>query len=221
MTRQGDCFIIDFGDDENVTTDVWGSTMSSLLDEFEAVEGPRCLITTGSGKHYSNGLDVAFMAQASGEEIGAYVGRVCRIVYRIMLLDAPTVAAVNGHAFGLGAFLVLAHDQSVMRQDRGYWNLPEVHLSMSFPRHLMCLLDATMSAPVRRRAVATGHRYTGPEAVAAGIVDAVEPLESLVASALERGQALAQTAGPNLQLVKRQLFHEVAVLLDRSVETGR
>lgn len=215
MTRHDDCFVIDFGADENVTTDSWASTMAGLLDEFEAEGGPKCLITTGGGKHYSNGLDVAFMGQATGEEIGQYVERVCRIVYRIMLLDAPTVAAVNGHAFGLGAFLVLAHDQSVMRTDRGYWNLPEVHLSMSFPRKLMCLLDATLAPAVRRTAVVTGHRYSGPEAEAAGIVDAVGSVEDLVSMAIERGRPLAPTAGPNLHLIKRQLFPEVASLLDR------
>jgi len=215
MTQHDDCFVIDFGNDENVTTDVWAATMNTLLDQVEAHDGPKSLVTTGGGKHYSNGLDVAFMASASGEDVAAYVQRVCRVVYRIMLLNTPTVAAVNGHAFGLGAFLVLAHDQSVMRHDRGYWNLPEVHLSMSFPRTLMCLLDATLSPSVRRRAVATGYRYPGPEAAAAGIVDEVAGLDDLVPLAIERAKALAPTAGSNLQLVKRQLFPEVTELLNR------
>jgi len=206
LTTTDEIFVIDFGEDENVTTDSWAVEMHALLDEVEAAEGPKVLVTTGSGKHYSNGLDVAYMALAEMDEIAAYVERIEEVVSRIMLFPAPTVAAVNGHAFGLGAFVVLAHDQAVMREDRGFFCLPEVHLQMSFPRSLMSLLKSTLSNATRRQAVLTGRRFSGPECAEAGIVDAVAPAEGLVEAAIAMGRPHGSTAGANLAVIKRQLF---------------
>jgi enoyl-CoA hydratase/carnithine racemase len=210
LTTTDEIFVIDFGDDENVTTDSWAVDMHALLDEVEAAEGPKVLVTTGSGKHYSNGLDVPYMASVEMDEISAYVKRIEKIVSRLMLFPAPTVAAVNGHAFGMGAFLVLAHDQAVMREDRGYFCLPEVHLQMSFPRSLMSVLEATLPNDTRRHVVLTGHRFSGPECVEAGVVDAVASAGDLVEAAIARGRPHGGTAGPNLGVIKHQLFAEVA-----------
>lgn len=214
MTRSDAVFVIDIGDDENMTSVGWVSAMNELLDEVEAAEGPKALVTTSSApKHYSNGLDTPFMAGAESAEVIAYVDSCFALVHRLMLLGAPTAAAVTGHAFGLGAFLVLAHDQAVMREDRGFWNLPEVHLSMNFPPGLMHVARSRIAAPELSRAVVVGHRYGGPEAAAAGIVDEAMALDGLTDAAIARVAPLAGTAGDNLQLIKRQLYPLIAELL--------
>lgn len=214
MTRSDTVFVIDIGDDENMTSVAWVAAMNELLDEVEAAEGPKGLVTTSSApKHYSNGLDTPFMAGAESAEVIAYVDSCFALVHRLMLLGAPTAAAVTGHAFGLGAFLVLAHDQAVMREDRGFWNLPEVHLSMNFPPGLMHVARSRIAAPELSRAVVVGHRYGGPEAAAAGIVDEAMALDGLTDAAIARVAPLAGTAGDNLQLIKRQLYPLIAELL--------
>ncbi len=213
LSRTDEIFVLDFGADENVTTDAWALEMHALLDEVEAAEGPKVLVTTGSAKHYSNGLDVPYMAASENDEIAAYVKRIEAVVSRLMLFPAPTVAAVNGHAFGMGAFLVLAHDQAVMRADRGFFCLPEVHLQMSFPRSLMSVLRATLPSNTRRSAALSGRRYSGPDCVAAGIVDVVASAEDLIDVATELGRPLGPTAGANLSVIKRQLFPDVAEYL--------
>ena len=180
MSRTGDVFVIDVGDDENMTSVAWVAAMNELLDEVEAAEGPKALVTTSSApKHFSNGLDTPWMATAESGDVVAYVDSCFRLVHRIMLLGVPTAAAVTGHAFGLGAFVVLAHDQAVMREDRGFWNLPEVHLAMNFPPGLMNVARSRIAASELARAVVVGHRYTGPDAAAAGIVDEALPLDGL------------------------------------------
>lgn len=217
LRRDNDTFIIDFGDDENVTSDEWVVEVNRLLDQVEAAEGPRALVTTGSAKHYSNGLDTGFMASIGGREVGEYVARVFKLVYRIMLLPVPTVAAVNGHAFGAGAFLVLAHDHAVMREDRGYFCFPEVHLQMPLPPMLMSVARASLSPKTLRQAVVTGHRYSGPESAAAGIVDATATLDTLIAVACSMVEPHAATASPNLGVLKRDLFPEIVSFLDADV----
>ena len=101
----------------------------AALDETEAIEGPLALVTTGMGKFYSNGLDLDWMlGEGSGDT--TLLDDVHRLLVRILDFPAITVAAVNGHAFAAGAMLATAHDIVVMREDRGYWCLPEVDLGL-------------------------------------------------------------------------------------------
>jgi len=216
MTRSGEVFVLDLGDDLNMTSVAWVAAMNELLDEVDAADGPKGLVTMSSApKHYSNGLDTPYMAKCTPAEVGAYVESCFSLVHRIMLLGAPTGAAVSGHAFGLGAFLVLAHDQALMREDRGYWNLPEVHLSMNFPRPLMAVVDARLANSEKRKAVVVGHRYTGPEAAAVGIVDGTAALETLTDAVVEGVGAVAATAGDILTRIKTQLYPEIAEITGR------
>ncbi len=215
LSRDEELLIIDFGDDDNRTSVAWVAAMNELLDEAEALalSGPAALITTGSAKHYSNGLDVEHMASISGPEIMAYVGTVEGVLGRILTFPAPTVAAVNGHAFGAGAFAILAHDYAVMRADRGFVCWPEVHLQMTFSPGLMAMIHNLLSNSTAREAVTTGRRYGGPDAVAAGFVDEAVSLDQLMEAASSYGRAHAATAGSNLQQIKRQLHGTVVELL--------
>ncbi|MEZ5166125.1 MAG: enoyl-CoA hydratase/isomerase family protein [Acidimicrobiales bacterium] len=206
LTRDGELLVIDFGDHENATDISWVETMNALLDEAEAVEGPKALITTGSGKHYSNGLDVDWMAGRSGREIGTYVTSVEAVLARILTFPAPTVAAVNGHAFGAGAFAVIAHDHAVMRDDRGYVCWPEVHLQMTFSPGLLAMVKHLLPVDAGWMAMITGHRFTAADAVAARFVDRAVGLDELRSAAAELARVNAATAGPNLGAIKRQ-FH--------------
>ena len=215
LSRDGELLIIDFGDDDNRTSVVWVEAMNALLDEAEAqaLSGPAALITTGSAKHYSNGLDVDFMATVSGPEIREYVNTVEQVLSRVLTFPAPTIAAVNGHAFGAGAFAILAHDYVVMRADRGFVCWPEVHLQMAFSPGLMAMIKNLLSNSTAREALTIGRRYGGPDAVDAGFVHEAVSLDRLMEAASDYGRAHAATAGSNLQQIKFQLHRSAVDLL--------
>ena len=58
--------------------------------------------------------------------------RVHELLARLLEIGVPTVAAIQGHAFAAGAMLALAHDERVMRADRGWSCLPEVDINIPF-----------------------------------------------------------------------------------------
>src|SRR4029079_10834920 len=83
--------------------------------------------------------------------------------------------------------LMCAHDFVVMREDRGYWCLPEVDLGLPLSPAMYGVVASHVPEPALRDAPLPARRYSGPEALAAGIVSEVAP-ESLV---LERAVEIA------------------------------
>src|SRR3546814_12169538 len=62
-------------------------------------------------------------------------------------------------------------DQRVMRDDRGYWCLPEVDLGTPVTDEMFAAVTSRLSVATAAEALTTGRRFTAPEALAAGIVD--------------------------------------------------
>jgi len=213
LTRDGELFVVNFGDDLNTTDHAWVAGMHAVLDEVEAVEGPKVLITTGAGKHYSNGLDVDWMAGRSSTDVVDYVNSVEKVLSRILTFPAPTVAAINGHAFGAGAFSVIAHDHAVMRDDRGFVCWPEVHLSMGFSPGLLAMIQNLLAPGVARDTIVTGRRYGAADAVEAGFVDRAVSLDALMGAAAELGLPHAATAEGSVGVIKQQLHANVTAAL--------
>lgn len=191
-------------DSENRFHPDWIAEVHGLLDEVEASEGPAALVTVATGKFYSNGLDTDWLYANFGEMHG-YLDRVHGVFHRMLTFPMPTVAAVSGHAFGAGAMLAVSHDFRVMRADRGYWCLPEVHLGMPFTVGMNALLTGRLANQVCVRAMTTGHRYPAADALAAGIVDEAADAEALLDTAVARAAALAGNRKPNLAVIKSAL----------------
>ena len=82
-------------------------------------------MTSGERQDWCNGLDLEWMAGLQ-EGAPAFLVRVQELLARVLELGVPSVAALQGHAFAAGAMLALAHDERVMRADRGFFCLPEV-----------------------------------------------------------------------------------------------
>ncbi|MEQ8841585.1 MAG: enoyl-CoA hydratase/isomerase family protein [Acidimicrobiales bacterium] len=213
LTRDGELFVVSFGDDLNTTDHAWVAGMNEILDEVATADGPKVLVTTGAGKHYSNGLDVDWMAGKSSEDVIAYVNSVELVLGRILTFPAPTVAAINGHAFGAGAFSVIAHDHAVMRDDRGFVCWPEVHLGMGFSAGLLSMIRNLLPPAIARETIVTGRRYGAADAVAAGFVDRSVPLDGLMAAAAEIGLPHAPTAEGSIGQIKKQLHREITAAL--------
>lgn len=190
MEQHDDVCLVRVENGENrfnrASLDEWHAT----LDKIEPRDGPLALVTTGSGKFYSNGLDLDWMlGQGAGE--ASFLDDVHHLLTRILDFPAITVAAVNGHAFAAGAMLATAHDFVIMRQDRGYWCLPEVDLGLPLTATMFQVVAAHLPRSTLRESILTGRRFSGPEALSHGIAHELAPEEEVVSRAIERARALA------------------------------
>lgn len=219
LDRDGDVFVLHLGDrsdeaSENRFHPDRLAAVNALLDEVEAHDGPTALVTAATGKFWSNGLDIDWVG-AHLADLPSYLDSVHDLYVRLLTFPATTVAAVQGHAFGAGAMLALVHDFRVMRADRGFWCLPEVSLNMPFTVGMSALIRTRLPSNTAVEAITTGRRFTGGEAVTAGIVErAVDGEDAVLAAAVEHAVAHTATRGPNLAGIKRGLHAPLVAALE-------
>ncbi len=191
VEQLGNVYVLHWHDEENRFNRTSVDAINAALDQVEAVEGPCALVTTGEGKYYSNGLDLDWL-MAAGDEANGFVEEVHRIFGRILAFPAITVAAINGHAFAGGAMFATAHDFRVMRDDRGYWCLPEVDLGLPLTPAMSAVITAKLPRETAHEAIMTGQRYDAAEAQMAGIVTLTAPEDDVLADAVDLATDFAE-----------------------------
>jgi len=205
LRRDENVFVLDLGDGENRFNPEWVSAVDAALDEVEAAPAPRALVVTGQGKIWSNGLDLEWMGANQGE-INALLGQVHGLYARVLGLGVPSVAAIQGHCFAAGAMLALCFDSRVMRQDRGYFCLPEADINIPFTAGMNALIQARLEHQTAHEAMVTARRYGGEDALAAGIVQAAVHDDLVLPLALERAQEQAAKDPATLAAIKQRAY---------------
>ena len=206
LERHEEVFVLRMDNGENRFNCASVEAITGFLDEIESVAGPVALVTTGAGKFFSNGFDLVEMMADGGANLDPLLGGTLQIFGRILTFPAPTVAAINGHAFGAGAQLGIAHDFQIMREDRGYWCMPEVDMPAPLHPGMVALLQARIPARTVSELITTGHRYGGSEAQAAGIVDGGANEGEVLERAVARAALLAAKADPVMRTLKTSLY---------------
>lgn len=219
LERHGDVFVVDLGSDENRFNPSWLSSLNSCLDEAEQSAAPRALVTKASGKFWSNGLDLKWMSANLGG-IDPFIADVHALFARVLAMGCPTVAAIQGHAFAAAAMLALAHDQRVMRADRGFFCLPEVDIYIPFTPGMSALIQARMPVEVAHEAMTTGRRYGGSEAEQLGIVDHAVDESHVLTDALEIASKLTTKDPETLATIKARMYRDVLDVL-RDADANR
>jgi 2-(1,2-epoxy-1,2-dihydrophenyl)acetyl-CoA isomerase len=166
----------------------------------------RAVLVTGAGRAFSTGGDIKQMDPDRGAETTRRrMAKLTReTVIPLARLDKPVVAAVNGHAHGLGLALALACDIVYAAQS--------AVLSMAFTRVGLApdgcasyLLVRACGLGVAKELMFTGRRLDGAEAKELGLVNHVVPDAELMATATEAAQGLAGGATIALCAAKRAL----------------
>ena len=186
--------------------------MHSALDEVEAHEGPAALVTTATGKFYTNGLDTTW--------IFAEHRRSSRVPRQGTHAVHPLADLPDGDGCGdrwprlrSGRDARTSHDFQIMRADRGFYCLPEVSLNMPFTVGMSALLNSRLPKQAAVEAMTTGRRFGGADALSAGIVQETVEGDSVLATAVAKAAALTATHGPNLVPESRPGFTETCWLI--------
>jgi len=200
---QGNAFDIEF-----VTA------LNESLDAVEAAaDGPAALVITGSGKAFSTGLNVAALMGYQPEQMATFGTEIKRLYGRLLNFPVPTIAAINGHAFAAGAFLALACDYRIMREDKGWFCISEVDVGVPINPEVLAIAQLKLTPSVLRDAVLMGKRFGGPECVDLAIADAACSEDSLLTSAVELITALSTKERTIFTTLKATLYASNATAL--------
>ena len=218
LQREGEVFVLTMDDNENRWNTTFVRAFSKALDEVEASEGPAALVTTSSSaKFFSNGLDLEWR-MSEGEHRGgdrdAFGAEFMTLMGRIITLPVPSIAAINGHAFGAGFMCALCHDIRFMREDRGFACANEVEIGMVIPNPELALFRHKLPMNTFFETVQLARRWTGPDAVTSGVAQQAHPLESLLENAITRAAELARL-GANRKVygrMKESIYGENAAI---------
>ncbi|KAJ2849686.1 hypothetical protein IWW36_002453 [Coemansia brasiliensis] len=185
------------------------------LDQLDTEQASRggALISTSTGKFYSNGLAI----EAAMKEGDSFYIPYLQMLARLLTFRIPTVAAINGHAFAGGCMFAFAHDYRVMRADRGWIAMNEVDIGIPLIPGMAAIVKAKIShANHLRDCLLTGHRFKSSDALSAGIIDRAVPQDKLLDTALEYARTLAPKASgltQKLHLIKAEMYRETVILL--------
>lgn len=116
----------------------------------------------------------------------------------------PTIAAIDGAAFGGGCELALASDLRVCSPGARFAQ-PELNLGIMAGAGANWRLPALVGVGVARRMLYTGEVLDADTALACGLVDAVHPADKLLAEAIALAERIGQRSWRALELTKLAL----------------
>ncbi len=218
IDKHQDVFVLTMTEGENRWNTTFTRAFAQALDEIEQSSGPAALVTASDNpKFFSNGLDLEWIS-SDGEHLGgdrkAFGPEIMALFARMMTFPMPTICAVNGHAFGAGFMIALCHDERIMRQDRGFLCANEIELGMTIPEPELALFRHKIPMPAFFQTVQLARRWSGPDALTAGIVQQVAALPAVLPSAIERAQSLAHLGEKrtNFKWMKEHIYGENAAI---------
>jgi len=185
--------------------------IAGLTETFEGLTAapPRALVLTGAGKSFSAGADLGWMramAEASEAENRDDAKRLAAMFRALDQLPCPTIAKVNGAAFGGGVGLISCCDIAIAA-DHARFGLTEVRLGL-IPATIAPFVIARIGAGNARRYMLTGERFDVNRACAIGLLHETCPADALD----ERVDGLVSellACGPNAVTECKRLIREV------------
>lgn len=210
---QGSTAVLRLTTDANAVDTAFLDDMAAALDQIDADPDLTAVVTIGTAKSFSTGFDLDHI-MGLGDDAGAFLDRAHGLLARLVTFSRPTVAALNGHAFGYGAMLALAHDQRAARTDRGWFCLPEVDLGLQLHPFWNALVTTRTGPATALEAITTARRYDGPAAVTAGIAVSAHDEGDLLAAARALAEARAGKDPAMVATLKRDLYAPLLSLLE-------
>ena len=144
------------------------------------------VVLTGRAQTFSAGFDVRCEKERWPEMVAAGAA----LAERIMSLPGPVVAACNGNAIAMGAFLLLSADHRIGAGGDFRIGLNEVAIGLTIPWFGIEIARHRLTPPYFDRCAITGTLLGPEEAKAAGFLDEIVAPAQLMPAAAAAARAL-------------------------------
>ncbi len=194
----------------NAFNDALIAELTAALKRLEQDPKVRAVLLGAEGKSFSAGADLNWMKRMAGyskEENRADARGLAGLMQTLNELAKPTIALVQGAAYGGGVGLVACCDIA-LAATRASFCLSEVKLGL-IPAVISPYVIAAIGARAARRYFVTAERFDAEAALRLGLVQEVVAPEELEAAGQRVLDALL-AGGPEAQAAAKRLVRDLA-----------
>jgi len=177
--------------------------LAKALYAFDADESVGCIVITGSDKAFAAGADIAAMKDYG--YMDAYKANyITRDWEHIRNIRKPVIAAVAGYALGGGCELTMMCDLAIAAENARFGQ-PEINLGIMPGSGGTQRLPRFTSKAIAMDVCLTGRMLDAQEALRAGLVSRVVPVEKLMQEAMAMAERIAGYSLPVVMMVKESI----------------
>jgi enoyl-CoA hydratase len=187
-----------------------------LRDESEA----RAIVLTGSKKAFCAGGDPGMLLKARDMSYLEGARREAKqMMWDLLDIDVPIVAALNGDAVSLGASIALFCDAIFISEDAIIQD-PHVLIGLVAGDGGAVIWPMTVGPVVAKRYLLTGDPIDAEEAARLGLVTQVSPADRVLADAEAFAERLADGAPLAVQYTKAAVNRVIKAVMGDGFEAG-
>jgi enoyl-CoA hydratase len=180
--------------------------LEALHAAFDRAANDKAITVLSSVREvFSAGFDLKVFAANDPVRSHAMVKAGAELALKLLSFRTPIVGACRGHAFPMGAFLLLASDVRIGAEGNYRIGLNEVAIGIPVPSFGLELARQRLTPAYLNRTAATGEMFSPGDAAKAGFLDKIVPPGELDATVDAVAGSLTQIHLPSHAIVKQRL----------------
>jgi enoyl-CoA hydratase len=197
------------------------SMLKELTSAFERAEkdGMIVILTSARRGIFSAGFDTKILARKDPQQVFDMVRLGAELAARVLAYPRPVVIACPGHAFPMGAFLMLAADVRIGAEGPYKIGLNEVAIGIPVPTFGLELARSRLLPSYLQRTALTGEMFSPAEAVTAGFLDQVVPADNLQHAAETVAAILRKIDHPSHVSTKERLRRQTLATVRAAIDS--
>ena len=193
----------------NVFSGGMGAELSAAFRDLDADDSVRVIVLTGRGRAFCAGADMTPQAASFGAPSQEFSAQPMQTPP--YTLSKPVIAAIQGHAIGIGFTITLQCDLRIVAEDAKL-AIPQARRGVLGDAGSHWTLRRITSQAVAADVLLTGRTFRGTEAAALGIANRAVPADQVLPTALGIARDMAAAGAPaSLALSKRLLWADAGL----------
>ncbi len=195
--------------------------LEAVARQIGADAAVRAVVLRGSGdKSFCAGADLKERKGVTAQQTGPFVDAIAGAINAWARIPQPTLAVVNGFAFGGGMELAIACDLRIA-SDNAMFGLTEVRLGIMPGAGGTQRLPRLIGVAAAKELILLGNRIDAPRALALGLVLRVVPYAELDAATEAILKELALCAPKSTAMAKQAIDRGIEVGIDEGLRIER
>jgi enoyl-CoA hydratase len=195
--------------------------LEALQAAFDRAEKDQAVVILRSGRPnvFTAGFDLKVFAANDAPGGYAMVKAGGELALRLLSFPTPVLGVMEGHAFPMGTFLLLASDVRVAAMGPHRMGLNEVAIGIAPPGFAVEIARSRIHPAWLSRTVTTGEMFEPEDAVTAGFLDRVIAPDELEKEVNAIADALRKLHMPSHLTAKRRLRAGVIEAMRRAIDS--